>query len=117
MEIEFYDLPNGKSPAKEFILTLEPKMYAKMLHTIVLLQTNGTDLRLPHSESLGDGIFQLRAKSGNNISRILFFFYYGNKAILTNGFVKKTPKTPPGVIELAKKYRADYIARHEHEQL
>ena len=37
----------------------------------------------------------------------------GKKIILTNGFVKKTQKTPDNVIALAKKYRADYKLRKE----
>lgn len=39
----------------------------------------------------------------------------GNKAILTNGFTKKTQKTPKSEIELAKKYRADYERRYGNE--
>jgi len=34
-----------------------------------------------------------------------------NKIILTNGFVKKTQKTPPGEVALAMKYKADYEGR------
>ena len=30
------------------------------------------------------------------------------RVILTNGFVKKTMKTPPHEIERAKRYRADF---------
>ena len=47
LSVEFYDLPSGEEPAKDFILTLEPKMRAKMLWTIQLLQQNGTALRMP----------------------------------------------------------------------
>jgi len=36
-----------------------------------------------------------------------------NKIILTNGFVKKTQKTPPGEIALAMKYKADYEGRQK----
>lgn len=45
-------------------------------------------------------------------TRILYFFFIGNKAVLTNGFTKKTQKTPKNEIELAKKYKADYEGRH-----
>jgi phage-related protein len=44
---------------------------------------------------------------------VLHFFYYEGKIILTNGFVKKTQKTPPEEIKLAKERRADYIERME----
>ena len=36
----------------------------------------------------------------------------GNKALLTNGFTKKTDKIPKSELALAKKYRADYERRH-----
>ena len=68
---------------------------------------------MPHSEHLGDGIFELRVKQGSNIERVLYFFFTGDKAILTNGFTKKQQKTPPGEIRLAKDRRADYERRHK----
>ena len=68
---------------------------------------------MPYSEQLEDGIFELRAKVGSDISRVLYFFFVGNKAILTNGFVKKTPKTPEAEKDKAKKYRAEYLSRKE----
>ncbi|MBQ7759950.1 MAG: type II toxin-antitoxin system RelE/ParE family toxin [Acidaminococcaceae bacterium] len=60
-----------------------------------------------------DGIFELRTQQGNDIARVLYFFVVGRKVILTNGFIKKSPKTPNDQIELAKKYRADYERRQE----
>ena len=60
----FYDLPDGTMPAKEFIESLEIKMQAKMIRTIVFLEENGSDLREPYSEYLQDGILELRAKVG-----------------------------------------------------
>ena len=79
--------------------------------TYDLLEQNGPALRLPYSGPLGDGIFELRTKQGSDITRVLYFFFVGNKAILTYGIVKKTQKTPPAIIELAKKYKADYEMR------
>lgn len=110
-EVLFYDKKDGGEPAKEFLLSLEPKMRAKMARTIDLLSQNGTDLREPYSEHLSDGIFELRAKLGSNITRVLYFFVVGHKIILTNGFVKKTQKTPPAEISKAKEYRAEYLSR------
>lgn len=109
----FYDLPNGTYPAQEFIDSLDIKMQAKMIRTIAMLQENGTDLRKPYSEYLEDGIFELRAKVGSNISRVMYFFFDGGNAILTNGFIKKTQKTPPGELDRAKRYKAEYLSRKE----
>ena len=113
MEIEvlFYDLPNGEEPVRVFLDLLNHKMRAKMVREIELLANNGPDLREPDSKHIDDGIFELRAKTGSDISRVLYFFYVGRRAVLTNGFIKKTQKTPEGEIEKAKRYRAEYLSR------
>ena len=82
-----------------------------MLRSIQALQEMGTALRMPLSESLGDGIFELRAKVGTNISRVMYFFVIGNRAVLTHGFIKKTQKTPPRELQRAKDIRDDYLKR------
>lgn len=69
------------------------------------------NLREPFSKPIKNGIFELRAQVGNDISRVLYFFYIGKKVILTNGFIKKTQKTPQKEIELALKYKNDYLKR------
>lgn len=113
-EVIFYNKEDGTEPAKEFILSLDKKMQAKMLRTIEMLQNNGYELREPYSKSVNEGILELRAKVGSDISRVMYFFVVGKKAILTNGFIKKTQKTPKEEIERAKIYRADYLSRKEN---
>lgn len=115
IEVEFYDTKDGISPVQEYLDTLEPKLLAKTLRTIDLLENNGYQLREPYSKPLGDGLFELRTKQGTDITRVLYFFFIGNKAILTNGFTKKTDKIPKSELALAKKYRADYERRHWDE--
>lgn len=73
-DVIFYEKPDGTEPAKEFLLSLDPKMRAKMLKTIDLLAENGNELREPYSKYLEDSIFELRAKVGSDISRVLYFF-------------------------------------------
>lgn len=111
--VEFYETADGKSPIDDFIKSQPRKMQAKIFRSLQLLSEYGNELRLPDSENLGDGIFEVRTKLGSDIIRILYFFFVGNKAVLTNGFVKKTQKTPPAEIALAKKRRADYLSRND----
>lgn len=111
--VEFYEQEDGTRPAEEFILAQDKKMQAKLFLTLEFLEEKGPALREPYSKSLGDGIFEVRAKQGSDISRVLYFFIIGKKIILTNGFVKKTQKTPSGEIERAKRYRTDYQRREE----
>jgi phage-related protein len=110
-EVEFYETTDGDKPAKDFLISLDNKMRAKMASMISLLQDNGYNLREPYSKHLSEGIFELRAKVGSDITRVMYFFYIDRRVILTNGFVKKTKKTPLKELEKAKKYRQDYLRR------
>ena len=113
IDVEFYELADGTEPVRDFLDSLEPKLKAKMFREIDLLMANGPDLRMPHSRSVEDGIFELRAKQGTDISRVLYFFFFGKKAVLSNGFIKKSQKTPKKELELAKKNRDDYCERQK----
>ena len=98
---EFYKTKDGSKPAREFILSQETKMKAKLFGLVDMLEQYGNQLREPYSKSLGDGIFEIRAKVGTDITRVLYFFYYEGRIILTNGFVKKTQETPSSEIKKA----------------
>lgn len=110
-EVIFYEKENGDCPVEEFISSLDAKMRAKMVGLLELLEEKGNQLREPYSKHIDDGIFEIRCKVGNNISRVLYFFYYEGKIILTNGFIKKTQKTPPEEIKLAKERRDEFKER------
>ena len=113
-DVSFFQKEDGTKPAEDFIAELSPKMIAKIIRLIDMLKTNGSDLREPYSKHLDDGIFEIRAQVGSDISRVLYFFMVGKKIIITHGFIKKTQKTPPFEIDRAKKYRAEYVRREEY---
>ncbi len=87
-------------------------MVAKLIGLMEILEEKGTELRLPYSGPLGDGIFELRCKQGSNITRVLYFFFHGRRIVVTNGFTKETQKTPRSEIKLAKDRRTDWIKHH-----
>jgi phage-related protein len=114
-DIEFYTLPDGRKPVEEFLDSLPAKMRIKAIDSLDLLEEYGNQLRLPYSKALSDGLFELRIKFSSDITRIFYFFYIGNKIVVTNGFVKKTQKTPQTELAKAQKYKQDYERRHTHE--
>lgn len=110
-KLEFYETPSGRSAAYDFIMSLSPKQQSKVYGTLKLLSDLGPEINSSYSKHLGDGIFELRCQFGSDAIRVLYFFQ-GNKIIvLTNGFYKKTQKTPKREIEQAKKARRDYLER------
>ena len=86
-------------------------MRGKLVMTLKVLQEQGNRLREPYSKHLEDGIFEVRGKVGSDISRVLYFFYYGGRIILTNGFIKKSQKTPRNELEKATLCRKDFMER------
>ena len=114
-DVEYYEKSDGTFPAEEFILAQDLKMKAKLFKLLELLEAHGNELREPYSKILKDGIFEVRAIQGNNITRVLYFFVVGRKIILTHGFTKKTQKTPPSEIDKAMKYRSDYYKQEENK--
>ncbi len=112
-KVDFYKKENGQCPILDFLYTLDQKKRAKVLRMIEILERNGNELREPYSKALGEGIFELRIKQGTDTVRVLYFFYIGKRIIITNGFTKKTAKTPQSEIEKAIKYRKDYFRREQ----
>ena len=47
IEIEFYNTVDGRCPVEEYLDSLNPKLLAKTIRTIDLLENNGTSLRAP----------------------------------------------------------------------
>lgn len=113
--IIMYEDRKGNCEVKDFILKCDSKMKAKILAYMDILEEKGPQTREPVSEHLDDGIFELRCKVSSNITRILYFFVEGKRIVMTNGFVKKTRKTPRSEIELAKKRRKDFLERSDKD--
>ena len=113
--VEFFEDEDGSYPVEDFILSLDTKMRAKVFRTLELLEYKGNSLREPFSKHLSDGIFELRIKQSSNVVRVLYFFVVGKRIILTNGFVKKTQKTPRSEIVLAKIRRDKFMRSYKDD--
>lgn len=111
-EIVFYRTESGVSPITDFLDSLSGKQAQKVLWVLRLIE----ELDIVPSQYLKklvntDDIWEVRVQVGNNIFRLLGFFVKNNLLILTNGFTKKTQKTPPQEINLAQQRKRDYLNR------
>ena len=59
IDVNYYTFEDGTNPIDPFLDSLDVKMRAKVFRTIGLLEEFGINLRMPHSEYLEDGIFEL----------------------------------------------------------
>lgn len=110
-DIGYYEGKSGGKPVEKLIDSLGNRIEAKAFGRSELLERYGSQLGMPFSRFLGDGIFELRVGQGNDNARILYFFVVGKRVILTHGFVKKTRKTPRRETDRAKSMCDDWRAR------
>jgi phage-related protein len=115
MEIDYYQTSNGACPVLEFIAGLPPEDRVRVTEKIRLLAQLGRSLRRPHSDTLRDGIRELRIKTHHGQYRILHFIFYRDTAVLLHGITKKTGKVPDSAIDKAIKYMRDYVRTHTEE--
>jgi phage-related protein len=91
--------------AEKFLLSLSPKMQAKIQRSINLLEEFGFDLTLPHSKKIQGAkeLYELRIKLGSDICRLFYFHWKGKVFVILSGYVKKENKTNPNEIKKALK--------------
>jgi len=91
-ELIFFQDDDGSVPVRDWLLELQGKSrraFAKCVDKLGLLSEQGHELRRPHADMLRDGIYELRARSGNVNYRILYFFHGQNVAVLDHALTKK----------------------------
>ena len=106
--LEFYRAPRGDYPAKDFLDSLPEGPRMKAAAWLGLLQEKGPNLQRPYADVLEEPIRELRVSFGRFEMRLLYFIY-GQSIVVTHRFLKKTRKLPEEEIELAKRYRNDWL--------
>ena len=108
----FYRFPNGQSPIENFLDSLTGRQAQKIAWVLRLIE----DMEIVPSQYFKklvgqDDLWEVRVQLGSYDFRLLGFFDGGNLVILTNGFTKKTQKTPVQEIESALRRKREYLSR------
>ncbi|MBI5959294.1 MAG: type II toxin-antitoxin system RelE/ParE family toxin [Chloroflexi bacterium] len=111
--VEFYVAPDGESPVEVFLDKLDPKTRARFQWSMEQLRIRNIQAREPLVKHLEDKLWELREESKTNIFRIIYFFYTGRRIVFLHGFQKKTQKTPPKEIEVARIRYEEFLNREE----
>jgi len=83
-------------PLPIFICALKPKLKTGLL-------VFWPNLRLPHSHTLGSGLFELRLKGKEGIGRAFYCFLAKQRIVILHAFVKKTRSAPEQELKTARK--------------
>ena len=76
--------------------------YARLVE---LLGEFGPELRMPHSRSMGGGLFELRARGREGSGRAFFCFASGDRVVVLHACMKKTRTTQPRDLAIARARR------------
>jgi len=85
------------------ILALPAGFLARYLRYADRMEVYGPDLGMPHTRAMGGGLFELRLKSAEGIARVLYCTIIGKRIVILHQFTKKTKKTPPKELALARR--------------
>ena len=101
LPVRFYRELSGGEPVRKWLYELSSDDRKIIGHDIRVLQKDWS-VGAPLIKPLGFGLQEIRSKLDNRMSRVIFVIHNG-EIILLHGFIKKTQKTPPQEIDLAKK--------------
>lgn len=111
-EIIFYRKQSGDCPIEVFLDSLSGKQAQRVAWVLRLIEELDTIPAQYLKKLTGtEDVWEVRVQVGNDTIRLLGFFYGSRFLVLTNGFAKKTRKTPPKEIALAETRRRDYLNR------
>lgn len=100
LTVVFYRTTAGNEPVREWLQSLsneDSKTIGVDLKTVQW----GWPLGMPLCRPLSKGLWEVRSSLSGN--RVAVFFLKGSRICIVNGFIKKTQKTPPEEVELARK--------------
>jgi len=97
-EIRYHD-----QDLQEAVLGLPVGLLARYLQLTDRMALYGPDLGMPHTRAMGSGLFELRLKSQEGTGRVFYCTLVQQQIVMLHQFVKKTDKTPPRVLAVARK--------------
>jgi phage-related protein len=86
------------------IEVLPPSLRARLLRLMEMVEAIGLDqMREPHVKHLDGKLWELRAKAPDGIARGIYVTATGRRVIILYVFAKKSQKTPPAALALARR--------------
>lgn len=105
--IVFYRTASGTEIVRDWLKGLEAADRAAIGQDLMRVQYRWP-VGMPLCRSLGVGLWEVRTSlPSGNIARMIFS-PVGSRLLLLHGFIKKTQKTPPAELALARRRRAEF---------
>src|SRR5579862_6234695 len=103
LDISFYIGEQGDNPVFEFLNSLNAKEIGKCLAYMHLLAEEGNSLPANYIKHIDGDLWELRPEFGGQEFRFFYFIVLSDTILFLHAFKKKTQKTSPTEIEIARK--------------
>ena len=103
-----YSIIYYSQEVQEEIMNLPVTLQARFIGLTDRMMEHGPNLGLPHTNSFGGGLFELRLKGAEGIARVFFCLIVKQQIVMLHGFIKKTQKTPDKELKLAKQRMKEF---------
>lgn len=100
--VVFYRSPAGAEPVRDWLRAL-PEGDRRAIGADLSLVQVGWPVGMPLCRPLSGGLWEVRSDLPSHRIARLLFFVHENRIGVVHGFIKKTQKTPPADLELARK--------------
>jgi phage-related protein len=107
LAVVFFRSATGNEPVREWLLSLS-KADRKLIGNDVLKVQYCWPIGRPLVGSLGNGLWEVRSRLEDRISRVIFAVEAQNMVLL-HGFIKKTAKIPKSELNVALKRMRDLM--------
>ncbi len=89
-------------------MNLPVTLQARFIGLTDRMMEHGPNLGLPHTNSFGGGLFELRLKGAEGIARVFFCLIVKQQIVMLHSFIKKTQKTLDKELKLAKQRMKEF---------
>lgn len=117
-DVSYYTDANGNEPVKDFlgeVFNKNQSFFEQCISAIERIK-HRVYHKEPFSRALGNGLFEIRIRSKNDIARIIYVFAKGRQIILLHGFIKKTEKIPAKELGIAIQRLKQILKEYKHEK-
>ncbi len=105
--VDEYRTPQGNLPVRGFIEGLSLAAQARVFAAVQMLREHGNQLAFPRSRALGKGLYELRIEHPEGPFRLFYCFRPERRTVLLHAIVKRTQRTPPREMNLARQRMDD----------
>ena len=103
----FYRTPAGAEVVLDWLRELDVEDRRVVGQDLIRVQFRWP-IGMPLCRPLGDGLWELRCSlPGNRVAR-LFFCFADERIVALHGFIKKSQKTPPAELAIARKRKSEF---------